>query len=392
MAAFVLSASLTYAFVPEAQQFWGDVGAVTGHSGVAALRNHILLGTTGLIMLAFVAVVASRTLYSLRVKTHEATRLGNYVIEAELGSGGMGQVFRARHALIRRPTAVKVMQASGEQELAAIQRFEREVQLSATLTHPNTITIYDFGHTPDNKFYYVMEYLDGLDLQDLVDRYGPLEAPRATYVLAQDCSALSEAHERGIIHRDIKPSNIFRTHRGGLYDFVKVLDFGLAKQVKFDEGPSITKTGIAVGTPRYISPEAVQGSEIDGRSDVYCLGAVAYFTATGRPPFDSSSSVELLIDHMKAIPARPSQVSELPIPQPLDDIIMKCLAKKPEDRFQSAAELEGALRAIPFEASWGQPQAKEWWDLHGLAPAEVDISAEDQGSSDRGISQFIYEP
>jgi hypothetical protein len=284
--AFVLSATLTYAFTPGAHDFWARYGATNEISSVAALRNHVLLGTVGVTMLAAVAHVASRTLYSLRVKTHEASRLGNYVIEEELGAGGMGQVYRARHALIRRPTAVKVMTASGETELSAVKRFEREVQLSAELTHPNTITIYDFGHTPDNRFYYVMEFLEGLDLQDLVDRFGPLSADRTAYVIAQACSALSEAHQLGIIHRDVKPSNIYLTHRGGLYDFVKVLDFGLAKQVTTPDAVSITKTGVAVGTPRYISPEAVSGVEVDGRSDIYCLGAVAYFTVTGRPPFD----------------------------------------------------------------------------------------------------------
>ena len=390
VASFILSATLTYAFVPLVQVFWEQLG------GISLLGDHLILGTTGITILAVVAHVASRTLYSLRVRTHEASRLGNYIVEQELGSGGMGQVFRARHALIRRPTAVKVMQASGEEELAAIKRFEREVQLSATLTHPNTITIYDFGRTPDNRFYYAMEYLDGLDLQQLVERFGPMDGARAAYVMAQACSALSEAHERDIIHRDIKPSNIFLTHRGGLYDFVKVLDFGLAKLLMPDEAVSITRTGIAVGTPRYISPEAVQGSDsIDGRSDLYCLGAVAYFTITGRPPFDSSSSVELLIDHMKATPVRPSRVCELPVHPELDDIIMRCLEKKPEDRFQSAGGLEAALQAIPFEESWTREKAREWWDLHGLAAAPAGGAAPepgDQRPSSRGISEFIYEP
>jgi serine/threonine-protein kinase len=394
VAAFVVSATVTYILVPDARTFWSDVGGVIGISELAALRNHIIVGTTGIMMLGFVAYVASRTLYRLRVKTHEASRLGNYVVEEELGSGGMGQVFRARHSLIRRPTAVKVMQASGEEEASAIRRFEREVQLSATLTHPNTITIYDFGHTPDNKFYYVMEFLDGLDLQELVDRFGPISSERTAYVIAQACSALSEAHERGIIHRDIKPGNIYLTHRGGLFDYVKVLDFGLAKQVTAPEAVSLTKTGMAVGTPRYISPEAVQGLEVDGRSDIYCLGAVMYFITTGRPVFDSTSSVELLIDHMKAIPTRPSSVTELPVHPDLESAIMRCLEKEPEKRFQSAAELEEALKGIPFSERWSQKRAHEWWELHGLAtegpPAAP--SVDDDGMSNRGLSQFIYEP
>jgi serine/threonine-protein kinase len=323
--------------------------------------------------------------------------MGNYFIEQELGAGGMGQVYRARHALIRRPTAVKVMQVAGEEQQAAIKRFEREVQVSATLSHPNTITIYDFGHTPDNKFYYVMEYLDGLDLQEAVERFGPLTAERAVFILAQVCSAMGEAHARSIVHRDIKPSNIYLTHRGGLYDFVKVLDFGLAKQLEVQESVALTKTGVAVGTPRYISPEAIKGAEnIDGRSDLYCLGAVAYWMITGRPVFDSSSSVELMIDHMRAIPSPPSQVTELSIPRDLEIIVMQCLSKDPNDRFQTAEEMELALRAIHFDEPWTQQKAREWWDLHGLvSETPPDLPRPKRDETDLlspGISQFIYEP
>ncbi len=395
--AFVLSSLLTYAFVPEAQEYWAELGRVAGIGGATALRDQLILGITGITILGLVAHVASRTLYSLRRTAHEAERLGNYIVEAELGQGGMGQVYRARHALIRRPTAVKVMQVAGEEQQAAIQRFEREVQLSATLTHPNTITIYDFGHTPDNKFYYVMEYLDGLDLQKLVDRFGPLTPARTVFILTQACSALAEAHDRGIVHRDIKPSNIFLTHRGGLYDFAKVLDFGLAKQITAEEAVSLTRTGVALGTPRYISPEAIKGAErIDARSDIYCLGAVAYFMLTGRPPFDAASSAELMIDHLKATPAPPSQVSELPIPAELDEIVLKCLEKNPEDRYPSAAALESALRTVPNEEPWSHQKARAWWSLHGLAtetpPAFEEPGPDEKGLSNRGVSRFIYEP
>ena len=391
LASFVMSAVMTYTFVEEAPLFWDKMG------GVAALRDHLILGATGVAVLGFVAYVASRTLYSLRQTAHEATRLGNYIIEEELGEGGMGRVFRARHSLIRRPTAIKVMQVAGEDQGAAIQRFEREVQLSATLSHPNTITIYDFGHTPDNRFYYVMEYLQGLDIQKLVDKFGPFTAARGVFVLSQVCSALSEAHERGIVHRDIKPSNVFLTTRGGLYDYVKVLDFGLAKQVTDEQAVSLTKTGVALGTPRYISPEAIRGAEnIDARSDIYCLGAVAYFMLTGRPPFDAVTAAELMIDHLKATPPPLSQISELPIPEQLEAIVLKCLEKAPEDRFQSTAEMESALRAVPIEDPWDQAKAHEWWDLHGLAvelgPAAEEIADDERDLSNKGISQFIYDP
>ncbi len=289
----------------------------------------------------------------------------------------MGQVFKAQHALIRRPTAVKVMQASGEEGQAALARFEREVQLSATLTHPNTITIYDFGRTPDNRFYYVMEYLEGLDLQKLVERFGPVRPARAVFILKQACSALAEAHDRGIVHRDIKPSNIFLTQRGGFFDYVKVLDFGLAKQVTADDATGITKAGIAVGTPRYISPEAIKGEEmLDGRSDLYCLGAVAYWMITGKPPFEAQSSVELLIEHVKATPLKPSEAVEAGVPPELDAIVMRCLEKQPDDRFQSAAELEYALGAFDLGEPWDFQRAREWWSLHGLVRADGPASGD----------------
>lgn len=294
-------------------------------------------------------------------------RLGNYVIERQLGKGGMGQVFLAWHTVIRRPCAVKILHASQGEQQTAVARFEREVQLSAALTHPNTITIHDYGRTEDDQFYYVMEYLAGLDLQELIERFGPVPPARAAFILAQALGSLSEAHSRGIIHRDIKPSNIFLTHRGGLHDFVKVLDFGIAKQIDLDQAAGLTATGMVVGSPRYIAPEAVYGAEkIDGRADIYSLGAVAYWILTGKPPFTSASSIELIVEHVKTIPQRPSEVSENPIPPELDEIVMKCLEKKPEDRFQTAAEMDEALRAIDFDDAWTEGKAREWWELHGI--------------------------
>jgi serine/threonine protein kinase len=319
------------------------------------------------------------------------------VLEQELGAGGMGQVFKARHALIRRPTALKVMRVSSAEEHDSVVRFEREVQLSATLTHPNTITIFDFGRTADSKFYYAMEYLEGLDLQKIVERYGPLPPERTAYVLIQACGALSEAHARGIIHRDIKPPNIFLTQRGGLYDFVKVLDFGLAKQLEGEEAVDLTKTGMAVGTPRYISPEMVKGTvPVDGRSDLYSLGAVAYWMLSGRPPFDADSSVELLIDHLQAPPTPVSHVSELTIPHELEAVVMRCLEKRPEDRFHTAQELADALRSVSFEDPWSQEKARDWWRLHQpeieAAEATGQPGDSNSGLSNRGVSRFFFEP
>ena len=355
--AVTLSTLLAPALVPEVSEYWATQGAV-------AYRVQATYTIAGTVILAFVSVLVSRNLYSLQRTAHRANRLGNYLIEDRLGKGGMGEVFLAQHALICRPTAIKVLTTEPGQP-TALARFEREVQLSASLTHPNTITIFDFGRTADDTFYYAMEYLSGMDLQRMVDRFGPLQAERVIYLLLQACGSLAEAHDRGIIHRDIKPSNIFVTQRGGLLDFVKVLDFGLAREVKSQGEAELTKTGMVFGTPRYIAPEAVRGTaRIDARADLYNLGGVAYWLLTGKPLFSGSSSLDLIIDHVKTVPSRPAELSELPIPPDLDAIVMKCLEKEPADRFQTAQELATALRAVDVERRWGQQRAQEWWSLH----------------------------
>jgi tRNA A-37 threonylcarbamoyl transferase component Bud32 len=354
---------LTNVFVPEISAFWADRG------GPVAQGSALGWNTAGTLIIAAVSVAVSRSLYTLRRTAMKAERLGNYVIDRELGVGGMGQVYVAHHALMRRPTAVKVIRSDQADQHGALQRFEQEVQLSSGLTHPNTITIYDYGRTPDDTFYYAMEYLAGMDLQDLVERYGPLPAPRVAYILRQALGSLAEAHSRGIIHRDIKPSNIFLTQRGGLFDFVKVLDFGLAKQIVEEGAAELTKTGMLFGTPRYIAPETVYGTEkADHRSDLYNLGGVAYWMLTGQPPFATENSVELIVDHVKTVPAPPSDLSEVPLPPELDALVMRLLEKKPEDRFRSAGEVEAALEDVDFPDHWSQASARAWWELH--APSE----------------------
>ncbi len=354
---------LTYAFVPEVSAYWADRG------GPEAQGAALAWNTVGTLIFAFVSVAISRSLYSLRRTAMKAERLGNYIIDREIGAGGMGQVYVAHHALMRRPTAVKVVKGDQSDQQAALRRFEQEVQLSAGLTHPNTITIYDYGRTPDDTFYYAMEYLAGMDLQGLVERFGPLPAPRVAYIIRQALGSLAEAHANGIIHRDVKPSNIFLTQRGGLFDFVKVLDFGLAKRVVAESAPELTKTGMLFGTPRYIAPETVYGTEkADHRSDLYNLGGVIYWMLTGQPPFPAENSVELLIDHVKTVPKPPSGLSEVPIPPKLDALVMRLLEKDPDDRFQSAGEAEAALEEIGFEDGWTQAKARAWWELH--APSE----------------------
>lgn len=357
--AAVVSEYVLPAIISELGAYWAGQGARTG------FYEHLwrVMGTA---MIASVSVIVSRSLHRLQRTAHRARRLGNYVIEKELGEGGMGRVFVARHALICRPTAVKVLSTpEGSDVSAGIARFEREVQLSASLTHPNTITIFDFGRTADDTFYYAMEYLEGLDLQKIVETFGPLPAERVVYLLRQVCGSLGEAHGRGIIHRDIKPSNIFVTQRGGLQDFVKVLDFGLARRMKDTGDANVTRAGMVFGTPRYIAPESVSGQQnTDARSDLYNLGGVAYWMLTGRPLFAGSSSIDLIIDHVKTVPETPASVTEMPIPPGLDAIVMKLLEKDPDDRYQTAEDLAAALHRLPLDPAWSQERAREWWRLH----------------------------
>lgn len=361
-----LAQMLSYGLLPEAESYWAARG------GSTAFWDQVTVMTVGLIILAATSVLVTHTLYNLRRKTRHAKRMGNYVIERELGKGGMGEVFVARHNRMVRPSAVKVLRPSAAFDAESLARFEREVQVSSSLTHPNTITIYDYGRASSGTFYYAMEYLEGLDLKRMVDRFGPLRPARTVYLLTQVCGSLAEAHAKGIVHRDLKPANIFLTQRGGLADFVKVLDFGLARPVQATGDEGLTKTGGILGTPEYMAPEAVQeGVQIDTRLDIYALGAVAYFLLTGRPPFQSDSIVQLLIDHLKTQPQPPSEFTELTIPSDLDEIILRCLAKRPDDRFQTAEELETALEAIRFDEPWTRKEASEWWKLHLLASQPV---------------------
>ena len=357
--AAVAAPVLSYWLVPEIQEFWTE-------NASRGFGQQILMNAVGTLLLGATSVFVTRTLYGLRKTAFRARRLGNYVLHKEIGEGGMGKVFVAEHALMCRPSAVKVLKTPGGADGTALARFEREVRLSSSLSHPNTITIFDFGRAAADTFYYAMEYLEGMDLERFVERFGAIPASRALFLLRQVTGPLAEAHERAIIHRDLKPSNIFLTMRGGLYDFVKVLDFGLAKRIEGADTPSdLTKAGVVFGTPRYLAPETVYGTAgVGPRADIYALGAVAYWMLTGRPPFSADSAVALMIDHVKTVPARPSEISEVPIPAELDDVVMKCLEKNPDDRFQSVAELEDALRAVPDPTPWTRVRAAKWWELH----------------------------
>lgn len=284
-------------------------------------------------------------------------RLGQYTLESKLGQGGMGIVYRARHALLRRSTAVKLLSTedASEKELA---RFEREVQLTSELSHPNIVSIYDYGHSPTGEFYYAMEYLPGVDLQSLVDQWGRMPPSRALPILAAICDALEEAHQRGLIHRDIKPSNVLLSRIGTRADVAKVLDFGLVKNVAAPT--QLTAENQIVGTPAYLSPEALtRPDEVGPAHDVYAVGAVGFFLLTGEPLFTGATVAEVCAHHIHSQPRRPSAAVEGDIPQEVDEVILRCIEKSPAERYPSAGAVRDALRAIAIEP-WRE--VEDWWD------------------------------
>lgn len=310
--------------------------------------------------LCALAGYGSGLLYELRRAAAQARVLGQYVLLAKIGEGGMGVVYRARHALLRRDTAVKLLppdKAGAEN----IRRFEHEVQHAAALTHPNTIAIYDYGRSVDGIFYYAMEMLEGMDLEVLTTTYGAQPPGRVIHMLSQACAALSEAHTRGLVHRDIKPSNIFLTCRAGVPDVVKVLDFGLVRDfVHVDESAHDARS--VMGTPAYMSPESIQTPHAVGpASDLYAMGVSAYFLLTQRLPFDADSPVQMLARHIANTPRAPSLFAPTPLSKELDALILNCLAKTPEGRPASAMALKRALEALPEASSWDEEKAHAWW-------------------------------
>jgi eukaryotic-like serine/threonine-protein kinase len=309
-----------------------------------------------------VAVFGAHRLEVLRSAAAEARKLGQYQLKRRLGAGGMGEVYLAEHALLRRPCAVKLIRPERVGDPTSLRRFEREVQVTATLTHPNTVEIFDYGHAADGTFYYVMEHLAGPNLEELVERQGPLPPGRAVHLLRQVCGSLAEAHAAGLIHRDIKPTNIIACQRGGRCDVAKLLDFGLARQLGPDkDSPKLTQDGIITGTPAYMSPEqAAGGDSLDARSDIYSLGAVAYFLLTGQPPFLRATAVQTLAAHLGEPVTAPSRLRP-GLPADLEAIVLQCLAKEPAKRFPSVEALERALAGCACTASWSWQESADWW-------------------------------
>jgi serine/threonine-protein kinase len=332
----------------------------------------LTLLTAILIAAAFSAFVVSR----LRREVGDARTLGQYRLEREIGEGGMGKVFLARHALLKRPTAVKMLKPHmATDEIVA--RFEREVQLASQLLHPNTVEIYDYGRTREGVFYYVMEYLDGETLDKLVARCGPMPVGRAIHVLKQLCAALRVAHARALVHRDIKPHNIMLCQRGGEHDVAKILDFGLVKDIERGESRDITQFQRVLGTPRYMAPERVRNAaDADVRADIYSVGAVAYFLLTGRELFHTAADHELTY-HVLHTPAPRISAVVPEVPKRLDDLVARCLAKDRSERPHDIVVVLALLEALAVEYPWGEQQAEKWWKEHGVHPSAEQTTMSD---------------
>ncbi|WP_428266825.1 serine/threonine-protein kinase [Haliangium sp.] len=332
--------------------------------------SSIALGLTAITSALWAITVAicaeaTRVLYGLRKQVRDVRRLGQYTLEEKLGEGGMGVVYRASHAMLRRPTAVKLLspERAGADNLA---RFEREVQLTAQLTHQSTITVFDYGRTPDGVFYYAMEYIDGATLDDIVTACGAQAPARVVHILVQVAGALAEAHDVGLIHRDIKPSNIMLYTQGGVLDVAKVLDFGLVKELARAGSSLDTDVHTLAGTPAYMAPEAIRaGAVIDARSDLYALGAVGYFLLTGEHVFTATTAVEIYGHHLHSAPVPIAERLGREVPGELEAVLMACLAKDPAERPATAKELQARLRSCRDVGPWEEAAAQRWWVEHG---------------------------
>jgi serine/threonine-protein kinase len=338
---------------------------------------------------AFLAWAPARAISQLRAAAKQAQLLGSYELTRQLGAGGMGEVWLAKHRLLARPAAVKLIKPEvlGAKDEASretiLRRFEREAQVTASLDSPHTVELFDFGVSPDGTFYYVMELLHGVDLDTLVTRYGPLSSARVVHFLVQACDSLEDAHRRGLIHRDIKPANLFVTRKGRTVDFLKVLDFGLVKRADSveetetsDIGDSLLGTnqsvaGQIIGTPAFMAPESILGQQaVDHRADIYALGCVAYWMLTGKLVFEAGTSLGVLTAHLAKTAVPPSERTTQPIDAALERIVMSCLSKEVEQRPASAEALRAELAQIAFDAPWTREHALTWWSRHLPPPSD----------------------
>jgi len=322
-------------------------------------------------VLVGVATIISRVMTRLGQKVTSARELGSYQLGELIGRGGMGEVYRATHRMLARPAAIKLINpetiAAGKPEETdlALRRFRREAEVAASLRSPHTVELYDFGIAEDRTLYYAMELLEGEDLETLVRDHGAVPASRVVYILEQVCQSLAEAHARGLVHRDIKPANIHLGTLGLQHDFAKVLDFGLVKPVLGgDELTQMTAAGFVAGTPTYMAPEMVLDDKVDGRADLYALGCVAYFLLSGKVVFEASNPVQAIGRHLNDTPAAIAERSGIAVPPALERLVLDLLAKKPENRPQSALEVSRRLAAVDLEP-WTEEKAVAWWNEHG---------------------------
>jgi serine/threonine protein kinase len=338
----------------------------------------VLLALGFVVIIAFTVLLrrlqlaAQRNVLALR-------RLDRYLLVREIGSGGSGRVYKARHAMLRRPVAIKILKPENATE-ANLERFEHEVQATSKLTHPNTVAIYDYGRSPDGVFYYAMEYLAGISLDRLVTRFGPLSEGRTIHILRQICGSLAEAHAMGLIHRDIKPGNIILTRRGNLHDLVKVLDFGLVEAVHSPSRTDNTSNlSVPMGTPRYMAPEAILNpGKVEARSDLYSLGALGYFLVTGQSLFTADSIEEILRHQVHSEPVAPSLRIGRRVAPDLESLLMQCLQKDAAKRPPSAAALEAQLAACADSARWANEDAARWWQENMAALEAQEIAVEQE--------------
>jgi serine/threonine-protein kinase len=336
-----------------------------------------ILAYSPTVVAAGLGIAISRMVFRISVEASRARELGSYRLVEPLGAGGMGEVWRAEHRMLARPAAIKLIRTDSQSGVSSRdlqRRFEREARATAKLTSPHTVQVYDFGTTEEGTFYYVMELLEGFDLETLVRQFGPVPPERAIQILHQACLSLAEAHARGFTHRDIKPANIYVCHYGIQYDFVKILDFGLVKSTGTLDtvDGTLTAVGTIAGTPGYMSPEMALGREVDSRADIYSLGCVGYWLVTGRPVFEEESAVEVLMDHARTPPPRLSERAPGPVPPMLEEVLLACLAKSPDERPQSADEVAAALEKIALPESWTPSRAGRWWQENGVVRVSSD--------------------
>jgi eukaryotic-like serine/threonine-protein kinase len=334
--------------------------------------NYIFVLATAILVSA-----ASHGLWSARQQVYQARKLGRYRLVAPIGHGGQNEVWLAWDESLRRDVALKLLRSESKSE-ADVRSFEREARATSRLTSPHTIRIFDFGASSDGIFYIAMEHLSGADLATLVREHGPMPAGRVLHFARQVCLSLAEAHDAGVIHRDIKPHNLYITRVGDDHDVLKVLDFGIAKQASLEGDATMTDVGVIKGTPMYMSPEMITGGTVDARSDIYSLGITLYFLLTGVVPFDGRSWGKLVYSHLTLPPIPPSLRAREPLPQELEDLILRCLAKKPAERFKNVRELLAALEQCVANPPWTAEDVRNFWTARA-APPRRDPSQPDPG-------------